>query len=226
MSNVAIIPARGGSKRLPRKNILPLGGVPLIGRVIKACLEANVFDRIIVSTEDEEIAYIAKTYGASIHNRSESLAADTSKVVEVCVDVLKSIDCETFCCVYATAALIKPDTIKASYSVFLDSKESNCLMGVSKYNYSPVQALKVNADNTAKLLMPEYEKMQSQFHPKIRVSNGTFYWGRKQSFLEGKTFYCSSLKTIDIPSSEVCDIDTKDDYDRLIGIFNEDSLSS
>jgi pseudaminic acid cytidylyltransferase len=224
MGNIAIIPARGGSKRLSRKNILPLGGVPLIGRVIRACLETNIFDRVIVSTEDEEIAHIAKTYGASIHNRSESLAADTSKVVEVCVDVLKSADCETFCCVYATAALLKPNTIKASYSIFSHSKESNCLMGVSKYNYSPVQALKVNDDDTVKLLMPEYEKTQSQFYPKIRVSNGTLYWGRKQSFLEDKTFYCSSLKVFDIPNNEVCDIDTMDDYNKLVDIFNESSL--
>ena len=224
MSNIAIIPARGSSKRLSRKNILPLGGVPLIGRVIRACLETNIFDRVIVSTEDEEIAHIAKTYGASIHNRSESLAADTSKVVEVCVDVLKSADCETFCCVYATAALLKPNTIKASYSIFSHSKESNCLMGVSKYNYSPVQALKVNDDDTVKLLMPEYEKTQSQFYPKIRVSNGTLYWGRKQSFLEDKTFYCSSLKVFDIPNNEVCDIDTMDDYNKLVDIFNESSL--
>lgn len=224
MGNIAIIPARGGSKRLPRKNILPLGGVPLIGRVIRACLEANIFDRVIVSTEDEEIAHIAKTYGASIHNRSESLAADTSRVVEVCVDVLKSVDCETFCCVYATAALLTPNTIKASYSIFSHSKESSCLMGVSKYNYSPVQALKVNDDDTVKLLMPEYEKTQSQFYPIIRVSNGTLYWGRKQSFLEDKTFYCSSLKVFDIPNNEVCDIDTMDDYNKLVDIFNESSL--
>ena len=224
MSNIVIIPARGGSKRLPRKNILPLGGVPLIGRVIKACLEADIFDRVIVSTEDEEIAGIAKTYGASIHNRSESLATDTSNVVEVCVDVLKNSDCETFCCVYATAALLNSNTIKASHLFFLRSTESNCLMGVSKYNYSPVQALIVNDDNTAELLMPVYERTQSQFHPKIRVSNGTLYWGRKQSFLEERTFYCSSLKTFDIPSNEVCDIDTMDDYNRLIGIFNEVSF--
>jgi pseudaminic acid cytidylyltransferase len=223
MSNIAIIPARGGSKRLPRKNILPLGGEPLIGRVIKACLESNIFDSVIVSTEDEEIAVIAKTYGASIHKRSKSLAADTSKVVEVCVDVLKNADCETFCCVYATAALLNSNTIKASHLFFSRSTESNCLMGVSKYNYSPVQALIVNDDNTAELLMPAYEKTQSQFHPKIRASNGTLYWGRKQSFLEDKTFYCSSLKTFDIPSNEVCDIDTMDDYNRLVGIFNEDS---
>jgi len=224
MSNIAIIPARGGSKRLPRKNILPLGGEPLIGRVIKACLKADIFDRVIVSTEDEEIADIAKTYGASIHNRSKSLATDTSKVVEVCVDVLKSVDCETFCCVYATAALLNSNTIKASHLFFSRSTDSNCLMGVSKYNYSPVQALIVNDDNTAELLMPAYERTQSQFHPKIRVSNGTLYWGRRQSFLEEKTFYCSSLKTFEIPSNEVCDIDTMDDYNRLVGIFNEDSF--
>ena len=223
MSNIAIIPARGGSKRLPRKNILPLGGIPLIGRVIKACLEANIFDRVIVSTEDKEIADIAKTYGASIHNRPKSLSADTSKVVEACADVLKGADCETFCCVYATAALLNPNTIKASYLYFLHSKESNCLMGVSKYNYPPVQALKVNGDNTVELLMPEYEKIQSQFHPKTRVSNGTLYWGKRNSFLKDKTFYCSSLRVFDIPNNEVCDIDTMDDYSKLVDIFNDEN---
>jgi len=221
MSNIAIIPARGGSKRLPRKNILQLGGVPLIGRAIKSCFSADVFNEVIVSTEDKEIAQIAEIYGARVHKRSEYLATDKSNVNEVCVDVLKNLDCETFCCIYATAALIKPRTIIESYSCFLESTEINCLMGVSEYNYSPFQALIIDDDKNADFLIKEYKNKKSQSYPKTRVSNGTIYWGRKESFLIEKTFYSKKLKTFDIPNDEVCDIDTIDDFNRLKQIFSK-----
>jgi pseudaminic acid cytidylyltransferase len=224
MSNIVIIPARGGSKRLPRKNILPLSGVPLVGRVIKTCIEANIFDHIIVSTEDEEIADISKMYGASIHSRPKDLARDKSTVAEVCFNVLKDMDCDTFCCIYATAALLTVDTIRRSHSCFLSYEESDCLMGVSKFNYPPVQALMVNDDDAASLLMPKYDKIQSQFYPKTRVSNGTLNWGRRNQFLKSKNFYCESLKVFDIPDGEVCDIDTMDDYHKLVRKFNEASF--
>ena len=87
MKPIAIIPARGGSKRLPRKNILPLDGKPLIAHIVSTAIESNVFDKVIVSTEDKEIAGIAQKYGADIFYRDVTLAQDTSTVVEVCLDV-------------------------------------------------------------------------------------------------------------------------------------------
>jgi len=94
-------------------------------------------------------------------------------------------------------------------------------MGVSSFNYSPVQALVVDENGYAKMLLQDYEKTQSQFHPKFRVSNGSFYWARAASFNEEKTFYSPSLKVYDVPPGEVCDLDTPEDYITLKGKFGD-----
>lgn len=219
MRNIAIIPARGGSKRLPRKNILPLGGRPLLTRVIECCLLSGVFSKIIVSTEDAEIAEVAKGAGADVHMRSELLAQDRSTVVEVCKDVLQTEECVDFCCVYATSGLLTPKTIRDSGMIFFNDKAAHTLIGVSSFNYSPVQALKVDDDDYAEMLLPEYMKVQSQFHPKTRVSNGTFCWARRELFLMEGTFYSSKLRVFDVPDNEVCDLDTPEDYERLLTMF-------
>jgi len=208
---IAIIPARGGSKRLARKNILPLGDIPLIAHIISSTIESKVFSRVIVSTEDKEISKIASDYGAEVFQRNTALAQDTSTVVEVCLDILKDIDDDLFCCLYATAALLSKETIRISYQRFVE-EESNVLMGVSSYNYSPVQALMVNDSGVASLLLKEFEDSQSQSHSKFRVSNGTFFWAKKKSFMKEKTFYPSSLRVLDVQEQEVCDIDTIEDY--------------
>lgn len=211
---IAIIPARGSSKRLQRKNILPLGNIPLIAHIVSSAIESRVFSRVIVSTEDKEISIIAREYGAEVFERDEALAQDTSTVVEVCLDVLKDTDEDLFCCLYATAALLSSETIRRSYKSFI-MEESDVLMGVSRYNYSPISALKVNDSGNASLLLQEFEDSQSQSHPKLRASNGTFFWAKKKSFMKEKTFYSSSLRVLDVQDDEVCDVDTKEDYLKL-----------
>jgi len=215
MKAVAIIPARGGSKRLPRKNILPLGGNPLITRVIDCCKKSQIFERVIVTTEDQEIAKIAHDAGACVHFRDASLAQDRSTVVEVCEDVLLKWDYDFFCCVYATAGLLTPKTLQQSYEVFKSRKDIDVVMGVSSYNYSPVQALKIDSNGNAEMLFPDFLGVQSQFQPKLRVSNGTLYWGRRKPFLRERTFYSKNLSTFDVPDCEVCDLDTPEDYNIL-----------
>ena len=221
MKCIAIIPARGGSKRLPRKNILPLHGEPLLSRVVKTCIKAGCFDEVVVSTEDAEIASIAENAGARVHCRPESIAGDRSTVVDVCLDVLNSVEAEVFCCVYATSALLHHDTLLESFKKLVKTKDINVLMGVSEYQHSPFQALLVEDSGRVELLHPEYHGVQSQFYPKVRVSNGTFYWARRATFLEEETFYSKKLGVYDVPDSEVCDLDTQDDFDRLLRLYDE-----
>lgn len=212
---IAIIPARGGSKRLPRKNILKLNGVPLLTRVIKTVKKTKIFDEIIVSSEDKEILLIAKNAGASAYFRPLHLAKDRATVAQTCTDVLLNNNSNLFCCIYSTAVLIKEKTLKQSFLKFLSDNNTNVLMGVSKYNYHPVQALKIMKNGSAKLLNNYYEKKQSHTYPQTRVSNGTFYWGKSSQFLKERTFYSKKLKTFDVPEKEVCDVDTLDDYQKL-----------
>jgi pseudaminic acid cytidylyltransferase len=220
MRPVAIIPARGGSKRLSRKNILLLGGKPLMAHIISTALNSNIFEKVIVSTEDEEIAKVASEFGAEVFIRNSKLAQDSSTVVEVCLDVLRGYQVDDFCCLYATSALLSVKTLKESYNVFQTTKPS-VLMGVSSYNYSPVQALTVDNNGNANLLIEEYRGVQSQYHPKLRVSNGSLYWAKKQSFIKEKTFYSEYLNVFDVPENEVCDVDTEEDYKRLIKKYED-----
>ena len=217
---IAIIPARGGSKRLPRKNVLPLGGIPLLARVIRTVKDSGVFEKIVVSSEDTEILALAQKEAAVAHARPLELASDRSTVVETCINVLESYPSDSFCCIYATAALISKETLKSSSKIFLSDGSVNVLMGVSKYNYHPAQALRVLDDGTANLLFPDFQHIQSQFYPDVRVSNGTFYWAKTNNFLEEKTFYSTRLRLFDVPCAEVCDIDTESDFLRLTEIFN------
>lgn len=217
MSSICIIPARGGSKRLHRKNILLLDGRPLIGWVIQSCQNANIFDDIIVSSDDPEILNIAGTYGATSINRDKSLANDRSTVDEVCLDILQQYECENFCCIYPTNALLSAETICKSHVAFMGVEKSDrgTMIGVSSYNYPPVQALDVTDPKNVRLMYPELALMQSQFHPKTRVSNGTLYWATKNVFETEKSFYSSKMHTFDVSEDEVCDLNTEEDFEAL-----------
>ena len=122
----AIIPARGNSKRLPRKNILPWRGIPLIAHTIKNAISSNVFSEVIVSSEDNEILDCAENYGAKTIKRNDNLSKDTSTVVEVCTDVIATCKPDrVFCCIYATAVKLSAKTIQNSLKEF--SKIPDCI---------------------------------------------------------------------------------------------------
>lgn len=222
---IAIIPARGNSKRLPRKNILPLGRVPLLSRVIRTAKNSLVFDEIIVSSEDKEILNIAKKEGVTVHKRKTQLSSDNATVVETCLDVLSKFPAQDFCCIYATAALLSKNTLRKAFNKFYSNKNFSVLMGVSKYNFHPFQALKISKNGDATLLFPKNNKLRSNFYPETRVSNGTFYWAKCEEFQIKKTFYTQNLKTFDVPENEVSDINTLEDYVKLSKNFKNHSIS-
>ena len=213
---IAIIPARGGSKRLPRKNILPLRGIPLMTKVIRTLKRSSIFEEIIVSTEDKEISDIAKKENVKVHIRPNKLAKDSATVVQTCLDVISKNPCKVFCCVYATAALLSASTLQKSLKKFKYNKNINVLMGVSKYNFRPEQALKIKNDGFAKMLFPKFNIKNSKNYSTTRVSNGTFYWARSEKFFKEKTFYSRKLKTFNVATKEVSDVDTIDDYEELL----------
>lgn len=212
---IAIIPARGGSKRLPRKNILPWAGRPLVAHTIAIARAAGLFDAIIVSTEDEEIARIAHAAGASVLERPPALAGDTATVVQVCAHVLEHREAGRFCCIYATAVLLRPETIARAHAALDAPPAANYVMGVSRYNYPPVQALRADADGFLSYMWPEFRGRQSQTYPELCVSNGTFTWARSAAFRADRIFYAAGLRGFAVPEDEVLDLDTPEDYRRL-----------
>jgi pseudaminic acid cytidylyltransferase len=216
MTTAALIPARGGSKRLPRKNILDLGGKPMLAYPIEAALACGFFDRVYVSTEDAEIAEVAERHGAVVITRPPEIAADRSTVVQVCLHALEVLpQVDLLCCIYATAVLLRPESIMAGYQMMCDESETDFVMGISEYEHPPVQALKENKDGYLSYMWPEWRGVQSQFHPRLVVSNGAVYWARRQALLNEQTFYGKRLKGLRIPASQVSDLDTQQDLDEL-----------
>lgn len=215
---LCIIPARVNSKRLPNKNILPFAGKPMIATVIENCINSSVFSKIIVSSEDNGVLEIASAYDATPHKRSVALASDTASVDQVCTEVLQANECNSFCCVYPTSVLLTAKTIRESAKHFFQFSEKNCsvMMGVSSFDFSPVQALVPKADGCWELLLKKFEKKKSQNFPETRVSNGTFYWAYTDTFIKEQSFYTSKLRVFDVDPKEVCDVNVQADYEKLL----------
>ena len=216
VTKIAVIPARGGSKRLPRKNILPLPGGVMIEFPITAALRSGLFDHVVVSTEDDEIAKIAMKAGAEIIQRPTDLARDNSTVAEVCLHALMQYPSDYLCCLYATASLLGSEILVDSYEKFMANPRADVLMGVSTFNYPPAQALRNNNSGFLEYMWPEFKGVQSQNQPVLCVSNGTFVWSKTKEFEKNKTFYSSSLIPYYVDPKYVQDIDTMDDYLHLM----------
>ena len=214
---IAIIPARGNSKRLPRKNILPWTGIPLVGHCISNALSSGLFSEVVVSSEDQEILEISNKFGAKPLKREAHLSNDRSTVAEVCLNIISKYEnIQTFCCIYPTAVKLGSETLTKSFETFQTTENCDFLMGVSLYNYPPQQALIQNENHNLVLLNPEFENIQSQFYKECFVSNGTFYWAKKSVFLKQKNFYGKNLKPFVVDEHQVSDINTPNDYAILL----------
>lgn len=220
---VAIIPARGGSKRLPRKNIRLLRGKPVLAYTIKAAQESGLFGRVIVSTEDSEIAQISHQYGAEVFARDAFLASDKARIVDVCNSVLGQLGVEratpeTFCCLLATAALREAKDIVEAYKL-LQPGDCNFVMAVTDFSENPFQALRIQSNGTLELMWPDLANTPRWDAPKIVVDNGSTYWCATGAFLNYGDFYGPTLKGYAMPRWKSIDINTDDDWCLLEYFF-------
>ncbi len=212
---IAIIPARGGSKRLPRKNIREFLGKPVLAYPLKAALDSKLFESVVISTEDQEIATAAASLGAEVLKRPRMLAGDRASVVEVCLHVLEQLERqqgspEIFCSIYATAVFLKPDDLRKSVQLLQGNGGGDFVMGVSHYNLQPVQAMVDKAEYLSPM-WPEYLGVQSQDQEEMVASNGTLYWARSSAFLREGTFYGKRLRGYLMPRIRSVDLDTPED---------------
>ena len=223
MRIICIIPARAGSKRLHNKNLLPFKGKPLITNVIEMAIRSNLFAEVIVSSEDATILNTANNSGATCHKRPAELATDNATVAETCNDVLLTKKCESFCCIYATAVLLKEKTLCHSSEIFesFELGDVDVLMGVSAYNFHPFQALTEDENGNWKSVFEKFNMTQSQLYPKTFVSNGTFYWAKSEYFKNNPSFYAPKLRVFEVNPKEVLDINTPIDYQNLISNYGE-----
>ncbi len=224
---VAIIPARGGSKRFPRKNIALLDSQPLVAYVIKTALESLLFDDVIISTEDPEIADIAATYGAKAFKRSEAYAGDYAHELDACYEVLKSLkqngkEPDKFCVLYPTAVFLEPSDLINACRLMDGPVIADVVMGVSEFNYHPYKALKTNDRGYLDMMFPIECVQRSQTYPELRASNGTFYWCRTKVMMENdaKSYYQERLVGYTLPYEKAVDIDYPEDLERIKQILN------
>jgi N-acylneuraminate cytidylyltransferase len=216
---VAVIPARGGSKRIPRKNIKLFAGKPIIAYSILAALETGLFDRVIVSTDDEEIATTAKNYGAEVpFLRPKTLADDftgTNAVVKHAIQLLLEQDqyFEYVCCIYATAPFVDPLYLNEGFSKLSISKKSFAF-SVTSFPYPVQRALRIAKDGSVEALYPENIFKRSQDLEEAYHDAGQFYWGRAKAFLKDKIIFSSDSIPIILPRYLVQDIDTLEDWKR------------
>jgi CMP-N-acetylneuraminic acid synthetase len=217
MRRLAIIPARGGSKRLPRKNIAEFSGRPIIAWTISAANHAQLFDRVVVSTEDAEIAEIARRYGAEVEPRRADLATDSATVVDVCLDLLEREDkagcaADILCCLYATAPLRAADDIRATIAL-IEPGVCDFAMAVTGYDVPPYQALRWREDGTLEPMWPELINLRQDQVGELVVDNGSTYAASVSAFRRHRSFYGPGLRGHRMPRIRSIDIDTPEDLE-------------
>lgn len=214
---IAIIPARGGSKRIPNKNIKLFAGQPIISYSIKAAHATDLFDRIIVSTDSEEIAEVAKACGAEVpFVRPSKLSDDFTGTVPVLLHALNWLDEHEsttgyFCCIYATAPFIQPEHIVKGFSLLKSGKASTAF-SVATFPYPIFRALKIGDRGRIEMFWPEHENSRSNDLPEAYHDAGQFYWENTKKFMKEKTLFSSDAVPIVIPRYLVQDIDTPEDW--------------
>ena len=217
--NICMIPARGGSKRIPRKNIKAFNGKPIIAYSIEAALESNCFDQVIVSTDDNEIAEVAKTYGAKVpFIRPAELSNDyagTIPVIKHTIEWLESHNniIDNVCCLYATAPFIQSQTISKSFQQLLESKADYCF-SVTSFAFPIQRAIKIVEKNKVSMFYPEHFDTRSQDLEKAYHDAGQFYWGKAQAFKDESPIFTEVATPYILPRYLVQDIDTPEDWRR------------
>ena len=202
MRNLAIIPARGGSKRIPRKNIKPFMGKPIIAYSIEAALESGLFDEVMVSTDDEEIAAVAKQYGAKVpFMRSAEAANDYATTFDVIEEVLNTYRAEgkffdVVCCIYATAPFVNDVKLQTSYQSLVENGYDS-VYAVVAYSYPVQRGLKMEQGRMS-MLYPEYLNTRSQDLKPVYHDAGQFYFSKVKPYFSAKKvlFCCSNSSKI------------------------------
>lgn len=214
---IAIIPARGGSKRIPKKNIKDFHGKPLIAYSIQAALESKLFDKIIVSTDDEAIAQVARSLGAQILKRPKELADDFTPTIPVIAHVIKAScshlnEIEAVCCIYATAPFVQAKYIKEAHEKLL-ACAADYAFSATSFPFPIQRAIKIK-DEKVEMFYPEHFNTRSQDLEEAYHDAGQFYWGRVEAWLEEKPIFSKNSTAIILPRYLVQDIDTLEDWKR------------
>jgi pseudaminic acid cytidylyltransferase len=223
MKAIAIIPARGGSKRIPRKNIRPFAGKPMIAHAITAATSSGLFERVVVSTDDQEISRIAREWGAETpFVRPPELADDHTPTVPVIAHAIAECEklgwaVERACCIYPGVPFIQIGDLKAALEL-LEMSRADYSFPVTEFPSAIQRALRRSEDGRLSPFSPEHELTRTQDLEPAYHDAGQFYWGGRQAWLSNPKIHSSGAGFV-IPSWRVVDIDTPDDWRRAEMIF-------
>ncbi|VVN01379.1 CMP-N,N'-diacetyllegionaminic acid synthase [Pseudomonas fluorescens] len=221
---LAVIPARGGSKRIPRKNIRIFSGKPMIAWAIEAALQSGCFDSVVVSTDDEEIAKIARAYGASTpFMRPTELSDDHTGTIPVIQHAIEwysanGLSAQQVCCLYATAPFVSPDDLKRGLRV-LEQTGSQYAFSVTSYAFPIQRAIRITGNGRVEMFNPEHLNTRSQDLEEGYHDAGQFYWGLASAWLNAKMIFSPDSSAVLLPRHRVQDIDTPEDWVRAEWLF-------
>ena len=225
MKSICIIPARGGSKRILKKNIKDFLGKPIISYSIDKAINSKLFDSIIVSTDDDEIAEISAKYGASIpFRRPDYLSDDYSTTLDVIKHAIewsenRSGNIEFVCCLYPTAPFVEIRDLINAYEIIKNNQQSSLLISAVKYSYPIQRSFTISTNGLTKLYFEDYLKSRSQDLEAFYHDAGQFYWGKKEAWLTNPDIHNGGLGYL-IPNWRVVDIDTIDDWNKAEILYN------
>jgi pseudaminic acid cytidylyltransferase len=215
--NIAVIPARGGSKRIPRKNIKLFHGLPIIAYAIKVARESEVFDQVFVSTDDEEIAEVAESFGAIVPwIRTKNLSDDHATTVNVMKDAVLRLESELIevknvCCIYPATPLLKPRHLSQALQILNDADWNYVFSGL-RTNAHPQRFFSLGNSKEVNMLLPKFQGTRTQDLENFYQDAGQFYWGRQTSWKAGVPIFTSKSTILEIPRDSAIDIDTIEDW--------------
>lgn len=217
MSSICIITARGGSKRIPRKNVREFCGKPMLAYSVEAALESGIFDTVMVSTDDDEIAEVARSYGAEVpFMRSAATSNDYATTADVLREVFseygkRGTEFDTMCCLYPTAPFVRVSELKEAAAMIEAGASS--VIPVTSFDFPPLRGFKVGEDGSLDYAFPEYAQTRSQDLPEMVHDCGRFYLAKVGAFLKSGSFITDRTKSLRISSKFVQDIDTPEDWE-------------
>lgn len=215
---IALIPARGGSKRIPHKNIRPFAGKPIIAYSIEAALQAGCFDAVVVSTDDPAIAEVAQQYGAEVpFMRPADIANDYATTTDVIRHALlwfhqQQQPVDVLCCLYATAPFVRAEDLLTGYHL-LAQDDTDYVFSATRYAFPIQRAIRLDAQQRVSMFQPEHLSTRSQDLPEAFHDAGQFYWGTADAFLNGKPIFSPAARAMILPRQRVQDIDTPEDWE-------------
>ncbi|GAD87969.1 acylneuraminate cytidylyltransferase family protein [Vibrio halioticoli NBRC 102217] len=222
---IAVIPARGGSKRIPRKNIKEFAGKPIIAYSIEAALESGCFDKVIVSTDDLEIADVAKKHGAEVPFLRPSDISDdyatTADVLEHAIDwyEMNGESIDTICCIYATAPFISSEDINACHSIFTHQENADYCFPVCEFPFPIQRGVKLDSRKRVSMFQPEHFNTRSQDLEAGYHDAAQFYWGKPDAFKRRIPMFSDRAIAFPIQRKRVVDLDTPEDWDFALTLF-------